>query len=76
MVEHSDKKWSTGGGNGKPLQYSYPENPMDGTKRQKDMTPEDEPPGQKMSNMLLGKSREQLLISPERMKEAAGPKQK
>ena len=26
------------------------------------------PPGQKGSNMLLGKSREQLLIAPERMK--------
>ena len=28
MVESSDKKWSTGEGNGKPLQYSYLENPM------------------------------------------------
>ena len=69
--------WSTGGGNGKPLQYFDCENPMNSMKRQKDMTPEDEPPpGWKVSNMLLGKSREQLLISPERMKEAAGPKQK
>ena len=33
------------------------------------MTPEDEhPQGQKVSNMLLGKSRGQLLIAPERMK--------
>ena len=38
-------------------------------KKQKDMTPEDEPPGQKMSNMLLGKSRRQLRIAPERMKQ-------
>ena len=28
MVERSDKKWSTGEGNGKPLQYSCLENPM------------------------------------------------
>ena len=27
------------------------------------------PPGQKVSNMLLGKSGEQLLIAPERMKQ-------
>ena len=38
MVESSNKTWSTGEGNGKPLQYSYLENPMNGMKRQKDMT--------------------------------------
>ena len=32
------------------------------------MALEGEPPGQKGSNMLLGKSRGQLLIAPERMK--------
>ena len=32
---------------------------MDSMKRQKDMMPEDEPIAQKMSNMLLGKSRGQ-----------------
>ena len=32
------------------------------------MTPEDEPPGWKVSNMLLGKSKGQLLIAPERIK--------
>ena len=36
MVESSDKMWSTGEGNGKPLQYSCLENPMNGMKRQKD----------------------------------------
>ena len=36
--------------------------------RQKDMTLEDEPPGQTGSNMLLGKSGGQLLITPERKK--------
>ena len=39
MVESSDKKWSTGEGNGKPLQYSCLENPMNSMKRQKDKTP-------------------------------------
>ena len=37
-VESSDKTWSTGEGNGKPLQYSCLENPMNRMKRQKDMT--------------------------------------
>ena len=44
MVESSDKKWSTGEGNGKPLQYSFLENPMSTMKRQKDMTLKDELP--------------------------------
>ena len=44
MVESSDNMWSTGEGNGKPLQYSCPENPMNSTKRQKDMTLKDELP--------------------------------
>ena len=37
MVESSDKMWFTGGGNGKPFQYSCLENPMKSMKRQKDM---------------------------------------
>src|SRR5574339_385979 len=36
MVERSDRMWSTGEGNGKPLQYSCPENPMNSMKRQND----------------------------------------
>ena len=44
MVESSDKTWSTGEGNGKPLQYSCLENPMDSMKRQKDRTLKDELP--------------------------------
>ena len=44
MVESSDKMWSTGEGNGKPLQYSCLENPMNRMKRQKDMTLKDELP--------------------------------
>ena len=42
MVERSDRLWSTGEGNGKPLQYSCLENPMNSMKRQKDRTLKDE----------------------------------
>ena len=44
MVESSDKTWSTGEGNGKPLQYSCLENPMNIMKRQKDRTLKDKLP--------------------------------
>ena len=44
MLEHSDKTWSTGEGNVKPLQYSCLENPMNRMKRQKDRTLKDELP--------------------------------
>ena len=45
MVERSDRMWSTGEGNGKPLQYSGLENPMNSMKRQKDRT---------LNNSLVG----------------------
>ena len=41
MVERSDRMWSTGEGNGKRLQYSCLENPMNNMKRQKDRTQND-----------------------------------
>ena len=44
MVESSAKTWPTEEGNGKPLQYSCLENPMNSMKRQKDMTLKDEFP--------------------------------
>ena len=44
MVEKSDTMWSTGEGNGKPLQYSCLDNPMNSMKRQKDMTLKNELP--------------------------------
>ena len=44
MVKVSDKTWSTGEGNGKPLQYSCLENPMNSMKKQKGMTLKDELP--------------------------------
>ena len=44
MVESSDKTQSTGDRNGKKLQYSCFENPVNNMKRQKDMTLKDELP--------------------------------
>ena len=44
MVESSDKMWSTGERNDKPLQYSCLENPMNSMKRQEDRTLKDELP--------------------------------
>ena len=44
MVERSNRMWSTGKGNGKPLQYSCLENPVNSMKRQKDRTLKDELP--------------------------------
>ena len=44
MVERSDRIWSTGEGNSKPLQYSCLENPMNSMKRQKDRTLKEELP--------------------------------
>ena len=45
MVERSDRMWSTGEGNGKPLQYSCLENPMNRMKRQNDRIWKEELPG-------------------------------
>ena len=44
MVERSDRMWSTGAGNGKPLQYSCLENPMNSKKRQNDRILKEELP--------------------------------
>ena len=44
MVESSDKTWSTGEGNGKPLQYSCLENSMNSMKKQKHRTLKEELP--------------------------------
>jgi len=43
-VEKSDRMWSTGEGNGKPLQYSCLGKPMNSMIRQKDRTLKDELP--------------------------------
>ena len=66
MVESSDKMCSTGEGNGKPLQYSCLENPMNSMKRKKNRTLKDElSRSVKVPNMILEISGE---ITPERMK--------
>ena len=44
MVERSDRMWSTGEGNGKPLQHSCLENPMNSMERQKDRILKEELP--------------------------------
>ena len=44
MVERSDRMWSTGEGNGKPLQYSCLENPKNSMKRQNDRLLKEELP--------------------------------
>ena len=44
MVERSDTMWSTGERNGKVLQYSCLENPMNSMKRQNDRTLKEELP--------------------------------
>ena len=56
MVESSDKTWSTGEGNGKPLQYSCLENPMNSMKRQKDMTLKDKFPRSISAQYATGES--------------------
>ena len=53
MVERSDRAWSTGEGNGKPLQYSCLEKPMNSMKRQNDRIPKEELP---RSFFLVSKS--------------------
>ena len=42
MVETSDKTWSTGEGNGKPIQYSCIKNRMNSMKKQNDRTLKEE----------------------------------
>ena len=65
MMERSDRMWSTGEGNGKPLQYSCLENPIYSMKRQKDRTLKDELPGSLGAQYATG---DQWKITPERMK--------
>ena len=65
MVKNSDKMWSAGEGNGKPLPYSCLENPMKHMKRQKDRTLKDELPRLVYGQYATG---DQWKITPERMK--------
>ena len=65
MVERSDRMWSPGEGNGKPLQYSCLENPMSSMKRQNDRTLKDELPRSVGADYA---TEDQWRITPERMK--------
>ena len=67
--ESSDKTWSTGERNGKPLQYSCIENLMNSVKRQKDMILKDELPRSVSAQYVTGvewrnNSREDEKIEP------------
>ena len=64
MVERSDRMWSTGEGNGKSLEYSCHENPMNSMKRQKDRILKDELPRSVGTQYATGDHGE---ITPERM---------
>ena len=72
MAESSDKTWSTGEGNGKPLQYSCLENPMNSMKRQKDRTLKDELPRSVGAQYATG----DLWRNNSRTNEGMEPKQK
>ena len=72
MVKSSDKMWSTEEGNGKPLQYSCLENPMNSMKRQKDRTLKDELPTSVCAQYATG---DQWRTN-SRKKEGTEPKQK
>ena len=63
IVKSSDKMWSTGGGNGKPLQYSCCKNPMNSMNRQKDMTSEGKPPSLEGAQYATGEERRAIAIS-------------
>ena len=65
MAERSDRLWSTGEGNGKPLQYSCLENAMNSMKRQNDRILKEELPRSVGAQYALEISAE---ITPERMK--------
>ena len=72
MVESSDKMRSTGERNGKPLQYSCLENPMNSMKGQKDRTLKDELPRLVGTQYATGDQ----WRNNSRKNEETGPKQK
>ena len=63
MVEKSDTMWSTREGNGKPLQYSCLEKPMNSMKRQNDRILNEELP-RSVSQSVQSFSRVQLFANP------------
>ena len=72
MVERSDRMWSTGEGNGKPLQYSCLENPMYSMKRQNYRIPKEELPRSLGGQYATGDQRR----NNSRKNEGKEPKQK
>ena len=72
MVERSDRMWSTGEGNGKPLQYSCLENPINSMKRQNDRTLNKKLPRSVGAQHTTGDQ----WRNNSRKKEGMGPKQK
>ena len=72
MVERSDGMWSTGEGNGKALQYSCLENPMNNMKRQNDRILKEELPRSVGAQYATGDQRR----NNSRKNEGMGPKQK
>ena len=72
MVERSDRMWSTGEGNSKPLQYSCLENPMNSMKRQNDRIMKEELPRSVGAQYAAGDQWKNNSIKNERIE----PKQK
>ena len=72
MVERSDRMWYTGEGNGKPLQYSCLENPMNSMKRQNYKIPKEELPRSLGAQYATGDQRRNNY----RKNEGMEPKQK
>ena len=72
MVESSEKTRSTREGNGKSLQHSYLENPLNSMKRQKDMALKDELSRSVGSQYVTGEERKNT----SRRNDKAEPKQK
>ena len=71
--------WSPGEGNGKPLQHSCLENPMNSMKRQKDMTLKDELPRSVGAQYVTGeewRNREKEWRNSSKKNEEAEQKQK
>ena len=71
MVERSDRMWFTGERNGKPLQYSCLENPMNSMKRQNDRILNEELPRSVGAQYATGNQRR----SNSRKNEGMAPKQ-
>ena len=72
MVERSDRMWSTGEGNSKPLQYSCLENPMNSMKRQNDRILKEELPRSVGTQYATGDQ----WVNNSRKNEGMEPKQK